>query len=127
MVGTPQTSGWNPHCAQLRPRAERDGDEAPLGALVEGAVVAEGRRAAAAALEGGPAAGRVLAARRPAEPRAEVDGEPGPKSNRQPDFDVSDATVSTRDLLLCFENSTIAIDSSKNQPNRFRIDRGREF
>ena len=32
------------------------------------------------------------------------------------------ATVSTRGFLLCFENSTRAIDSSKNQPNRLRID-----
>jgi hypothetical protein len=37
------------------------------------------------------------------------------------------ATVSTRGLLLCFENSTRAIDSSKNQPNRLRFDRAREF
>ena len=37
------------------------------------------------------------------------------------------ATVSTRALLPCFENSTRAIDSSQNQPNRFRFDRAREF
>jgi len=37
------------------------------------------------------------------------------------------ATVSTQGLLLCFENSTRAIDSSKNQPNRRRCDRAREF
>ena len=37
------------------------------------------------------------------------------------------ATVSTRALLPCFENSTRAIDSSKNQPNRLRFDRDREF
>ena len=36
------------------------------------------------------------------------------------------ATVSTQDLRLCFENSTRAIDSSKNQPNRLRFDRDRE-
>ena len=36
------------------------------------------------------------------------------------------ATVSTQDLWLCFENSTRAIDSSKNQPNRLRFDRDRE-
>ena len=33
------------------------------------------------------------------------------------------ATVSTQALRLCFENSTRAIDSSKNQPNRLRFDR----
>ena len=37
------------------------------------------------------------------------------------------ATVSTRDFLLCFENSMRAIDSSKNQPNRLRFDRDKEF
>ena len=37
------------------------------------------------------------------------------------------ATVSTRGFLLCFENSMRAIDSSKNQPNRLRFDRDREF
>jgi hypothetical protein len=36
-------------------------------------------------------------------------------------------TVSTRGFLPCFENSTRAIDSSKNQPNRLRFDRDREF
>ena len=49
------------------------------------------------------------------------------KSNLQPDFNVSVATVSTQDLRLCFENSTRAIDSSKNQPNRLRCDRARDF
>ncbi|KAH8070276.1 beta-lactamase [Aureococcus anophagefferens] len=33
------------------------------------------------------------------------------------------ATVSTQAFRLCFENSTRAIDSSKNQPNRLRFDR----
>ena len=33
----------------------------------------------------------------------------------------------TRALPSCFENSTRAIDSSKNQPNRLRFDRAREF
>ena len=37
------------------------------------------------------------------------------------------ATVSTQPLRPCFENSTRAIDSSKNQPNRRRCDRAREF
>ncbi len=37
------------------------------------------------------------------------------------------ATVSTQALRLCFENSTRAIDSSKNQSNRLRFDRAREF
>jgi len=37
------------------------------------------------------------------------------------------ATVSTRGFLPCFENSTRAIDPSKNQPNRLRCDRAREF
>ena len=37
------------------------------------------------------------------------------------------ATVLTQALRLCFENSTRAIDSSKNQPNRLRFDRAREF
>ena len=37
------------------------------------------------------------------------------------------ATVSTQALRSCFENSTRAIDSSKNQPNRLRFDRAREF
>ena len=37
------------------------------------------------------------------------------------------ATVSTQALRPCFENSTRAIDSSKNQPNRRRCDRAREF
>ena len=37
------------------------------------------------------------------------------------------ATVSTQALRLCFENSTRAIDPSKNQPNRLRCDRAREF
>ena len=32
------------------------------------------------------------------------------------------ATVSTQALRLCFEHSTRAIDSSKNQPNRLRFD-----
>ena len=36
------------------------------------------------------------------------------------------ATVSTQALRPCFENSTRAIDPSKNQPNRLRIDRERE-
>jgi molybdopterin converting factor small subunit len=47
-------------------------------------------------------------------------------SNLQPDF-CAYATVSTQALWLCFENSTRAIDSSKNQPNRLRFDRAREF
>ena len=47
-------------------------------------------------------------------------------SNLQDDFNVS-ATVSTRALWPCFENSERAIDSSKNQPNRLRCDRAREF
>merc|ERR1712091_63306 len=33
----------------------------------------------------------------------------------------------TRALPPCFENSLRAIDSSKNQPNRLRFDRAREF
>ena len=37
------------------------------------------------------------------------------------------ATVSTHGFRLCFENSMRAIDSSKNQPNRLRYDRDREF
>ena len=37
------------------------------------------------------------------------------------------ATVSTQAFQMCFENSTRAIDSSKNQPNRLRFDRAREF
>jgi hypothetical protein len=37
------------------------------------------------------------------------------------------ANVLTRALSLCFENSTRAIDPSKNQPNRLRFDRAREF
>ena len=37
------------------------------------------------------------------------------------------ATVSTQLLWLGFENSMRAIDSSKNQPNRLRFDRAREF
>jgi CRP-like cAMP-binding protein len=37
------------------------------------------------------------------------------------------ATVSTQGFRLCFESSTRAIDSSKNQPNRLRFDRDREF
>ena len=37
------------------------------------------------------------------------------------------ATVSTQSLRPCFEKSTRAIDSSKNQPNRLRFDRAREF
>ena len=37
------------------------------------------------------------------------------------------ATVSTQVLRLCFKNSTRAIDSSKNQPNRLRFDRARGF
>ena len=32
------------------------------------------------------------------------------------------STVSTRGFLPCFENSTRAIDPSKNQPNRLRFD-----
>jgi hypothetical protein len=37
------------------------------------------------------------------------------------------ATVSTQGFWLCFETSMRAIDSSKNQPNRLRFDRDREF
>ena len=37
------------------------------------------------------------------------------------------ATLSTQALRPCFENSTRAIDPSKNQPNRLRCDRAREF
>ena len=37
------------------------------------------------------------------------------------------ATISTQALRPCFENLTRAIDSSKNQPNRHRCDRAREF
>ena len=37
------------------------------------------------------------------------------------------ANVLTRALSLCFENSTRAIDPSKNQPNRLRFDRARDF
>ena len=36
------------------------------------------------------------------------------------------ATVSMHALRLCFEDSTRAIDPSKNQPNRLRFDRDRE-
>ena len=44
-----------------------------------------------------------------------------------PDSMCAYATVSAQDFLLCFENSTRAIDSSKNQPNRHRFDGAREF
>ena len=37
------------------------------------------------------------------------------------------SNVLTRSLPPCFENSLRAIDSSKNQPNRLRFDRAREF
>ena len=37
------------------------------------------------------------------------------------------ATVSTQGFRLCFENLMIAIDSFKNQLNRLRFDRAREF
>ena len=37
------------------------------------------------------------------------------------------SNVLTRDLRPRFENSTRAIDPSKNQPNRLRFDRAREF
>ena len=37
------------------------------------------------------------------------------------------SNISTHALRLCFENSTRAIDLSKNQPNRRRFDRDREF
>ena len=37
------------------------------------------------------------------------------------------SNVLTRVLPLCFENSMRAIDPSKNQPNRLRFDRAREF
>ena len=37
------------------------------------------------------------------------------------------SNVLTRALPPCFENSLRAIDSSKNQPNRLRFDRAREF
>ena len=37
------------------------------------------------------------------------------------------STVSTRGFLPRFENPTRAIDSSKNQPNRLRFDRGLKF
>ena len=37
------------------------------------------------------------------------------------------ATVLMQALRLCFDNSTRALDSSKNQPNRLRFDRAREF
>ena len=48
----------------------------------------------------------------------------GPTSNLQPDFNVS--VCDGFDVRPCFENSTRAIDSSKNQPNRLRCDRARE-
>ena len=38
-----------------------------------------------------------------------------------------DTTICNTSLRLCFENSTRAIDSSKNQPNRLRCGRAREF
>ena len=44
-----------------------------------------------------------------------------------PTFMCAYSKGSTRALRLCFENSTRAIDSSKNQPNRLRFDRAREF
>ena len=47
------------------------------------------------------------------------------RSNLQRDFNV--LVCDRFDFLLCFENSTRAIDSSKNQPNRLRCDRAREF
>ena len=37
------------------------------------------------------------------------------------------SNVLTQALPPCFENSLRAIDSSKNQPNRLRFDRAREF
>jgi hypothetical protein len=37
------------------------------------------------------------------------------------------AQLTTRGFLPCFENSTRIIDPSKNQPNRRRCDRAREF
>ena len=49
------------------------------------------------------------------------------KSNLQPDFNVRVIDRLDQTLSLCFENSTRAIDSSKNQPNRLRFDRAREF
>ena len=44
-----------------------------------------------------------------------------------PDSMCAYSNVLTQTLQLCFENSTRAIDSSKNQPNRLRFDRAREF
>ena len=49
------------------------------------------------------------------------------KSNLQPTSMCAYSKSLTRKLSLCFENSTRAIDSSKNQPNRLRCDRAREF
>ena len=46
-------------------------------------------------------------------------------SNLQPDFNVR--VFLTQTLRLGFENSMRAIDPSKNQPNRLRCDRAREF
>ena len=53
---------------------------------------------------------------------------PAPCGNQtfNPTSTCAYATVSTRALRPCFENSTRAIDSSKNQPNRRRFGRARE-
>ena len=52
----------------------------------------------------------------------------GPRGNQifDPTSMCADSNASTHALRLCFENSTRAIDSSKNQPNRLRFDRDRE-
>ena len=49
------------------------------------------------------------------------------KSNLQPDFNVRVIERFGPDSSLRFKDSTRAIDSSKNQPNRHRFDGAREF
>jgi hypothetical protein len=59
--------------------------------------------------------------------RAEVDRDLCANQIFNPTSMCAYSNVLTRALPPCFENSLRAIDSSKNQPNRLRFDRAREF
>ena len=90
-----------------------------------GLAVAEERREARAGLAPAVRRRQRPQPRRLREPRVDV----GPvwNSNLQPDFNVRVIERFGPPLRPCFENSMRAINSSKNQPNRLRIDRAREF
>ena len=107
---------------RARAGRRRQGRRLPLP---EGALEAQVRGRGGPVRRAAQRRGPVPRARRASEPRRR--GDPRGRRIFNPTSMRAYATVSTQALRPGFENSTRAIDPSKDQPNRLRCDRAREF